>query len=64
MSILDIRGWGGELNREIVSCRACVRAECMSSEFGVKNLWSATFPFPFLPQEVFPFPTHQPLIQL
>ena len=29
-------GWGAELNREIVSCRACVRAVCMSSEFGVK----------------------------
>ena len=35
--ILDqIGGWGAELNREIVSCRACVRAVCMSSEFGVK----------------------------
>ena len=27
---------GAELNREIVSCRACVRAACMSSEIGVK----------------------------
>ena len=31
-----IGGWGAELNREIVSCRACARAVCMSSEIGVK----------------------------
>ena len=36
VQISGIGGWGAELNREIVSCRACVRAVCMSSEFGVK----------------------------
>ena len=25
---LNIGGWGAELNREIISCRACVRAVC------------------------------------
>ena len=27
-----IGGWGGESNREIVSCRACVRALWLPSE--------------------------------
>ena len=42
-----IGGWGAELNREIVSCRACVRAVCMSSEFGAKiyGLLLSLFPF-------------------
>ena len=35
-SAKSIGGWGAELNREIVSCRVCVRAVCMPSEFGVK----------------------------
>ena len=52
----NIGGWGAELNREIVSCRACVRAVCMSSEFGAKKVWSPAFPFPFSPREFFPFP--------
>ena len=30
-------GWGAELHREIVSCRACMRAVYMSSESGAKN---------------------------
>ena len=34
---LRIRGCGAEFNREIVSCRACVRAVFMSSEIGVKK---------------------------
>ena len=31
-------GWGAELHREIVACRACVRAGCMSSESDAKKL--------------------------
>ena len=44
VQISGIGGWGAELNREIVSCRACVRAVCMSSEFGAKSLVRC-FPF-------------------
>ena len=44
---LDIGGWGAELNREIVSCRACVRAVCMSSEFGAKIYGRGLSLFPF-----------------
>ena len=33
---MTIGDWGGELNQEIVSCRAPVRAVCISSEFGAK----------------------------
>ena len=36
LHLVKVGDWGVELNREIVSCRACVRAVCMSSEFGVK----------------------------
>ena len=34
--IYDVGGWGGELNRELDLCRACVRAVCMSREVGVQ----------------------------
>ena len=44
------RRLGAELNREIVSCRACVRAVCMSSEFGVKI---------YGPVLSYPAPAHQ-----
>ena len=36
-----------ELNQEIVSCRACVRAVCMSSEIGVKISGRSLSLFPF-----------------
>ena len=53
-----IGGWGAELNREIVSCRACVRAVCMSSEFGVKiyGLPLSLFPFGLGRLSLFPIP--------
>ena len=47
VQISGIGGWGAELNREIVSCRACVRAVCMSSEIGVKIYGLAFSLFPF-----------------
>ena len=47
VQISGIGGWGAELNREIVSCRACVRAVCMSSEFGVKIYGPPLSLFPF-----------------
>ena len=40
-------GWGAELNREIVSCRACVRAVCMSSECGAETYGLLLSLFPF-----------------
>ena len=52
---IKIGGWGAELNREIVSCRACVRAVCMSSEFGAKMCGRSLSLFPF-PAGGFPFP--------
>ena len=47
VQISGIGGWGAELNREIVSCRACVRAVCMSSESGAEiyGLLLSLFPF-------------------
>ena len=39
---LNIGGWEAELNREIVSCCACVRALCMSNEFGDKSTYCPT----------------------
>ena len=57
VQISGIGGWGAELNREIVSCRACVRAVCMSSEFGAKIY--GLMLFPFSPREVFPFPLRE-----
>ena len=61
-----IGGLGAELNREIVSFCACVRAVCMSSEFEVKisGLPLSCFPFP---AGSFPFslpPAPQSPIQL
>ena len=47
VQISGIGGWGAELNREIVSCRACVRAVCMSSEFGPKIYGRLLTLFPF-----------------
>ena len=41
------RRLGGELNWEIVSCRPCVHAVCMSSEFGVKIYGRGLSLFPF-----------------
>ena len=53
-----IGGWGAELNREIVSCRACVRAVCMSSEFGAKKCGRllSLFPFRLWRFSLFPLP--------
>ena len=72
VQISGIGGWGAELNREIVSCRACVRAVCMSSEFGVKIYGrplsllpfpAGGFPFSLSGRHVFPFPpTHTNLL--
>ena len=61
-----IGGWGAELNREIVSCRTCVRAVCMSSEFGVKKYGPLLSLFPFGPGRfsLFPSPAPQSPIQL
>ena len=42
-----IGGWGAELSREIVSCRACMRAVCMSSDFGVNIYGPGLSLFPF-----------------
>ena len=63
---LYIGGWGAELNREIVSCRACVRAVCMSSEFGAKKCGRPLSLFPFRPERfsLFPSPAPQSPIQL
>ena len=46
--IRKYRAWGAELNWELVSCRVCVRAVCMSSEIGV-NIYgrAARRRFPF-----------------
>ena len=61
-----IGGWGAELNREIVSCRACVRAVCMSSEIGVKIYGRPLSLFPFRRGgfSLFPSPAPQSPIQL
>ena len=61
-----IGGWGAELNREIVSCRACVRAVCMSSEFGAKKCGPglSLFPFGLGRFSLFPSPAPQSPIQL
>ena len=68
VQISGIGGWGAELNREIVSCRACVRAVCMSSEIGVKFYGRplSLFPFSFAKFSLFPFesPSPQAPIQL
>ena len=45
VQISGIGGWGAELNREIVSCRAC--AGGVSSEFGVKICGPPLSLFPF-----------------
>ena len=58
----EIGGWGAELNREIVSCRACVRAVCMSSEFGVKIYGPGLSLFPFGPGRFSLFPSPRPPI--
>ena len=47
VQISGIGGWGAELNREIVSCRACVRAVCMSSECGAETYGLLLSLFPF-----------------
>ena len=47
VQISGIGGWGAELNREIVSCRACVRAVCMSSECGAESYGLLLSLFPF-----------------
>ena len=48
VQISGIGGWGAELNREIVSCRACVRAVYFLWDWG-KNIRTGAFPFPFWP---------------
>ena len=55
--------WGAELNRQIVFCRAFVRAVCMSiMNSGPKSL-GACFPFSFVASiKVFPFPFPRPPI--
>ena len=66
VQISGIGGWGAELNREIVSCRACVRAVCMSSEFGVK-IYGPLLSLFLFPAGGFPFslpPAPQSPIQL
>ena len=64
----DIGGWGAELNREIVSCRACVRAVCvtLSSEIGVKMSGPGLSLFPIWTRRfsLFPSPLPQSPIQL
>ena len=62
----NIRGWGAELNREIVSRRACVRAVCMSSELGAKIYGRGLSLFPFRRGRfsLFPSPAPQSPIQL
>ena len=57
---------GAELNLEIVSCRAYVRAVCMSSEFGVTMYGLGLSLFPFVPGRLslFPCPAPQYPIQL
>ena len=57
----NIGGWGAELNREIVSCRACVRAVCMSSEIGVKIYGLPLSLFPFRRGRLSLFPWDPPL---
>ena len=66
VQISGIGGWGAELNREIVSCRACVRAVCMSSEIGVKiyGRLLSLFPFGLGRFSLFPSPAPQSPIQL
>ena len=61
-----IGGWGAELNREIVSCCACVRAVCMSSEIGAKisGLPLSLFPFRLRRFSLFPSPAPQSPFQL
>ena len=54
-----IGGWVAELNQEIVSGRACVRAVCMSSEIGVKISGRSLSLFPF-PARGFPFSLSPP----
>ena len=48
-----IGGWGAELNREIVSCRACVRCVCLVSS-GQKSM-VGHFPFSLFAAGGFPF---------
>ena len=64
--IRKYRAWGAELNWELVSCRVCVRAVCMSSEIGVKIYGPALSLFPFGPGRfsLFPSPAPQSPIQL
>ena len=66
VSEVQIGGWGAELNREIVSCRACVRVVCMSSEIGVKIYGRPLSLFPFGRGRFFLFlsPAPQSPIQL
>ena len=66
VQISGIGGWGAELNREIVSCRACVRAVCMSSEFGAKIYGRGLSLFLFRRGRLslFPSPAPQSPIQL
>ena len=63
---MNIGGWGAELNREIISCRACMCAVCMSSEFGVKISGRPLSLLPFGPGRfsLFPSPAPQSPIQL
>ena len=63
---LDRTGGGGaKLNREIVSCRACVRAVCMCSEIGVKIYGALLLLFFFAwGGFTFSFPRPQTPIQL
>ena len=54
----DIGGWGGESNREIVSCRACVRAQSRCLVRSGSNLGGRAFPFSLFPPvglSLFPF---------
>ena len=51
-----IGGWGAETNREIVSVRSCVRAQLYTRAEWSENMFLDLFPFPFSPQEFFPFP--------
>ena len=49
--VAKIGGWGGESNREIVSCRACVRAVRLPSRFGAKKSVTLLSLFPLFAGE-------------
>ena len=52
---------GAALNWEIVLCRECLRAVCMSSERGVKSIVGCSQIFPFAPGRlIYPFPFPHP----